>query len=373
MGMYYDKDGKPVCTKKDEKKMESEVVGIDLGTTYSCVGVWRESQVIIMPNDLGQRVTPSCVSFTDEQMFVGDAAKNQILFDPTQVIYDSKRMLGKRFNDKTLVEDMKHWPFRITEGGGGSIQIHVTLRKKAEVYGPEHISGFVLNKMREMAEKHLGRKIENAVVTVPAYFNDAQRSATRDAGILAGVNIIRLVNEPTAACMAYGLHKFQDEKTSRTVVIFDLGGGTFDVSVFRVDRGLFEVASTNGDNHLGGEDFDLTLANYFIEDFIKKNPTKYAVARTDARIKRRFKNCCERAKRTLSRQLVTSIDMDAVVGGDDYTLTMTRARLEDLLKDLFDRLKAPLVEALADAGYLRKKPHDIVLVGGSTRIPAVRE
>lgn len=253
-------------------------IGIDLGTTYSCVGVWQNDRVEIIANDQGNRTTPSFVGFTDTERLVGDAAKNQVAMNPTNTIFDAKRLIGRRFSDPSVQSDMKHFPFKIVAKEGDKPMMQVEYKGETKLFSPEEISSMVLGKMKSIAESYLGKEIKDAVVTVPAYFNDGQRLATKDAGTIAGMNVMRIINEPTAAAIAYGLDQKHDAAhTERNVLIFDLGGGTFDVSLLTIDSGIFEVKATAGDTHLGGEDFDNRLVNYFVNDFKKKNRSEERV------------------------------------------------------------------------------------------------
>jgi L1 cell adhesion molecule like protein len=345
----------------------SSAVGIDLGTTYSCVGVWQNDRVEIIANDQGNRTTPSYVAFTETERLVGDAAKNQTAMNPENTVFDAKRLIGRKFTDAAVQSDMKHWPFTIIAKDAGKPFIKVTYQGEVKEFAPEEISSMVLGKMKETAEAYLGKEIKDAVVTVPAYFNDGQRQATKDAGLIAGLNVMRIINEPTAAAIAYGL----DKKTGgeRNVLIFDLGGGTFDVSLLSIDEGIFEVRATAGDTHLGGEDFDNRMVNHFTQEFqkkYKKDMTK------SARAVRRLRTACERAKRTLSSATNASIEIDSLYEGVDFYTSITRARFEEMCMDLFRSTLEPVEKVLRDAKCDKKTVNDIVLVGGSTRIPRVQ-
>ncbi|GLH13660.1 Heat shock 70 kDa protein cognate 2 [Gryllus bimaculatus] len=321
-------------------------VGIDLGTTYSCVGVWQHGKVEIIANDQGNRTTPSYVAFTDTERLIGDAAKSQVAMNPKNTVFDAKRLIGRRFDDAKIQDDMKHWPFTVVNDGG-----------KPKI------------QMREIAETYLGGKVTDAVITVPAYFNDSQRQATKDAGAIAGLNVLRIINEPTAAALAYGLDK--NLKGEKNVLIFDLGGGTFDVSILSIDEGsLFEVKSTAGDTHLGGEDFDNRLVTFFADEFQRKYKKDM---RGNTRALRRLRTACERAKRTLSSSTEASLEIDALHEGVDFYSKITRARFEELCMDLFRSTLAPVERALADAKLDKGRVHDVVLVGGSTRIPKIQK
>ncbi|KAH1305997.1 70-kilodalton heat shock protein [Aspergillus fumigatus] len=341
-------------------------VGIDLGTTYSCVGVFRDDRIEIIANDQGNRTTPSFVAFTDTERLIGDAAKNQVAMNPHNTVFDAKRLIGRRFQDAEVQSDMKHWPFKVVEKGGKPI-IEVEFKGETKQFTPEEISSMVLTTMRETAEAYLGGTVNNAVITVPAYFNDSQRQATKDAGLIAGLNVLRIINEPTAAAIAYGLDKKAEGE--RNVLIFDLGGGTFDVSLLTIEEGIFEVKATAGDTHLGGEDFDNRLVNHFVNEFKRKHKKDLT---TNARALRRLRTACERAKRTLSSAAQTSIEIDSLFEGIDFYTSITRARFEELCQDLFRSTMEPVERVLRDAKLDKSSVHEIVLVGGSTRIPKIQ-
>ncbi|XP_016998988.1 heat shock 70 kDa protein cognate 4 [Drosophila takahashii] len=345
---------------------KAPAVGIDLGTTYSCVGVFQHGKVEIIANDQGNRTTPSYVAFTDTERLIGDAAKNQVAMNPTQTIFDAKRLIGRKFEDSAVQSDMKHWPFEVVSADGKP-KIEVTYKDEKKTFFPEEISSMVLTKMKETAEAYLGKTVTNAVITVPAYFNDSQRQATKDAGTIAGLNVLRIINEPTAAAIAYGLDK--KAVGERNVLIFDLGGGTFDVSILSIDDGIFEVKSTAGDTHLGGEDFDNRLVTHFVQEFKRKHKKDLT---TNKRALRRLRTACERAKRTLSSSTQASIEIDSLFEGTDFYTSITRARFEELNADLFRSTMDPVEKALRDAKLDKSVIHDIVLVGGSTRIPKVQ-
>ncbi|RKP25244.1 heat shock protein 70 family [Syncephalis pseudoplumigaleata] len=342
------------------------VIGIDLGTTYSCVGVFENGRVEIITNDQGNRITPSYVAFTDEERLIGDAAKNQAANNPERTVFDAKRLIGRRYKDKDVQEDKKHFPFDIVNKDGKPM-IKVEVKGKDKTFTPEEISAMVLIKMKEIAESYLGKNVTHAVVTVPAYFNDAQRQATKDAGTIAGLTVLRIVNEPTAAAIAYGLDKQEGEKH---VLVYDLGGGTFDVSLLSIDDGVFEVLATAGDTHLGGEDFDNRIIKHFVDLFkkkYKKDPTK------DKKAMGKLKREAEKAKRTLSSQKSTRVEIENLFDGKDFSETLTRAKFEELNNDLFKKTIKPVERVIKDAGLSKEDIHDIVLVGGSTRIPKVQK
>ncbi|KAK4604814.1 hypothetical protein RGQ29_013040 [Quercus rubra] len=346
-----------------------KAIGIDLGTTYSCVGAWLNDRVEIIPNDQGNRTTPSYVAFTDTERLIGDAAKNQVAMNPQNTVFDAKRLIGRRFSDPTVQSDMKLWPFKVIPGPGDKPMIVVTYKGEGKQFSPEEISSMVLTKMRETAEAFLGQPIKNAVITVPAYFNDSQRQATKDAGTIAALNVMRIINEPTAAAIAYGLDKKASKKGEQNVLIFDLGGGTFDVSLLTIEEGIFEVKATAGDTHLGGEDFDNRLVNHFVAEFKRKNKKDIS---GNARALRRLRTACERAKRTLSSTTQTTIEIDSLYEGIDFYATITRARFEELNMDLFRKCMDPVEKCLRDAKIDKSQVDEVVLVGGSTRIPKVQ-
>ena len=358
------------CYAASKPKTETEaigpVIGIDLGTTYSCVGVYKDGRVQIIANDQGNRITPSYVAFTDTERLIGDAAKNQAALNPENTVFDVKRLIGRTIDDKNVQKDMKLFPFHIIDKNGRPF-VQVLVKGEKKNYAPEEISAMILVKMKEIAEAYLGKEITNAVVTVPAYFNDAQRQATKDAGVIAGLNVLRIINEPTAAAIAYGLDKKSKEKN---ILVYDLGGGTFDVSILTIDEGVFEVLATNGDTHLGGEDFDQRLMQHFLKLIKKKNSVDLSDnQRAIAKLRREM----EKAKRALSTQHQVKIEIESLWDGEDFSETLTRAKFEELNIDLFRKTLTPLANVLKDSGLKKTDIDEIVLVGGSTRIPKVQE
>jgi len=347
--------------------MAKQAVGIDLGTTYSCVGVFQHGKVEIIANDQGNRTTPSYVAFTDTERLIGDAAKNQTAMNPVNTVFDAKRLIGRKFDDADVQSDMKHWPFKVINDSTKP-KIEVEYKNEVKTFYPEEISSMVLTKMKETAEGYLGNTVANAVITVPAYFNDSQRQATKDAGTISGMNVLRIINEPTAAAIAYGLDKKVGGE--RNVLIFDLGGGTFDVSILTIEDGIFEVKSTSGNTHLGGEDFDNRMVNHFAQEFKRKHKKDL---QSNKRALRRLRTACERAKRTLSASAQATIEIDSLFEGIDFYTSITRARFEDLCQDLFRGTLEPVEKSIRDAKMEKPAIHDIVLVGGSTRIPKIQK
>merc|ERR1712017_61803 len=343
-------------------------LGIDLGTTYSCVGIWQNDRVEIIANDQGNRTTPSYVAFTDTERLIGDAAKNQVAMNPTNSVFDAKRLIGRKFNDPGVQSDMKHWPFKVVAKDGDKPHITVNFKGEEKTFSPEEISSMVLTKMKETASAFTGKDVKDVVVTVPAYFNDSQRQATKDAGAIAGLNVMRIINEPTAAAIAYGLDK--KATGERNVLIFDLGGGTFDVSLLTIDDGIFEVKATAGDTHRGGEDFDNRMVNHFVQEFKRKHKKDFT---SNPRAMRRLRTACERAKRNLSSSANAQIEIDSLYEGVDFYSSITRARFEDLCADLFRGTLDPVEKVLKDSKADKGSVHEVVLVGGSTRIPKVQE
>merc|ERR1712072_207271 len=363
-----------IIKKNKEKKRtpykmsKTEVaVGIDLGTTYSCVGAWKNNQVEIIANDQGTRTTPSYVAFTDSERLIGNAAKNQVSMNPLNTVFDAKRLIGRNFDDPDVQKDMKHWPFTVKKGPSGKPMIEVQYKGESKEFGAEEISAMVLTKMKNVAEAYLGTDVNSAVITVPAYFNDSQRQATKDAGSICGLNVLRIINEPTAAAIAYGLDKKGGEQH---VLIFDMGGGTFDVSLLTIEDGIFEVKATAGDTHLGGEDFDNRLVDFCVQDFKRKNRGKDVTG--NQRALRRLRTQCERAKRTLSSSTQATIEIDSLFEGVDFSCTISRARFEELNMDYFRNSMGPVEKCMRDSGIDKKNVHEVVLVGGSTRISKVQ-
>lgn len=344
-------------------------IGIDLGTTYSCVGIMKGGQVDIIANDQGNRTTPSYVAFTDTERLIGDAAKNQAAMNPENTIFDAKRLIGRTMQDESIQHDVRSWPF-VVQDVNGKPMITVNRGGESQTFSAEEISSMVLSKMKQTAESYLGETVRNAVITVPAYFNDQQRQATKDAGTIAGLNVVRIINEPTAAAIAYGLGTSKVSTEETNVLIFDLGGGTFDVSLMTIDDGVFEVKATAGDTHLGGEDFDHRLMDHFITEFKRKHKVDI---RGSKRALRRLRTACERAKRTLSSSTTATVEIDSLFEGIDFTTSITRARFEDLCADYFKKTLDPVEKVLRDAGMSKSQVQEIVLVGGSTRIPKIQD
>ena len=342
-------------------------IGIDLGTTYSCVGVWQNDRVEIITNDQGNRTTPSYVAFNDNERLIGDSAKNQASMNPTNTIYDAKRLIGRKYDESSVQEDIKLWPFKVLDDNGKP-KLEVKYMDETKSFHPEEISAMILSKLKESAEAYLNTTVTDAVVTVPAYFNDSQRQATKDAGAIAGLNIIRIINEPTAAAMAYGLNT--GSKNEKNVLIYDIGGGTFDVSLLNIDDGIFEVIATSGDCHLGGEDFDNRLVNHFMQEFKRKNRKDLS---NNPRSVKRLKVACERLKRTLSNSAQGVIELESLYEGIDFYSSMSRARFEEINGDLFRRTLEPVEKVMRDSKKSKSEIDDIVLVGGSSRIPKIQQ
>ncbi|KAI9805404.1 MAG: Heat shock protein ssb1 [Sarcosagium campestre] len=343
-------------------------VGIDLGTTYSCVAAYEGGPVEIIANEQGSFTTPSFVSFSEKERLIGESAKNQAAMNPKNTVFDIKRLIGRRFDDPTVKKDIESWPFKVIDQGGNPF-VEVEYLNETKVFSPQEISSMVLMKMKEVAETKLGKQVSKAVVTVPAYFNDNQRQATKDAGAIAGLNVLRIINEPTAAAIAYGLGAGKSDK-ERNVLIYDLGGGTFDVSLLHIQGGVFTVKSTAGDTHLGGQDFDTNLLDHFKKEFQRK--TKKDLS-DDPRALRRLRTACERAKRTLSNGTQTTVEIDSLYDGEDFNAQITRARFEDINATAFKSTIAPVESVLKDSQLDKSKVDEIVLVGGSTRIPRIQK
>jgi len=351
----------------DQKTAEDTAIGIDLGTTYSCVGVWMNDKVEIVTNDQGLNTTPSYVAFTKDERLIGDSAKNQTARNPMNTVFDAKRLIGRKFSDDSVKADCKLWPFKVEAGKDEKPMICVEFKGEAKKFQAEQISSMVLQKMKEIAEQYLGKTVKRAVITVPAYFNDAQRQATKDAGSISGIEVLRIINEPTAAAIAYGLDRQTEEE--KNILIFDLGGGTFDVSLLSIEAGIFEVKATNGHTHLGGEDFDNKLVNHCMAEFKKKTGTDIS---ENPRALRRLRTQCEKAKRILSSAHTAPIEVETLHDGHDYNTNMSRAKFEELCMDLFKTCMPPVENVLKDSGIAKAQINEIVLVGGSTRIPKVQ-
>jgi heat shock protein 1/8 len=346
----------------------TRAIGIDLGTTYSAVGVFQNGKVEIIANTQGNRTTPSYVAFNDSERIIGDAAKAQATLNAENTIFDAKRLIGRKIDDPSLVQDLKHWPFKVSGDSSKKPIIEVTYKGEPKKLQPEEVSSMILTYMKEIAESYLGEPVKSAVITVPAYFNDSQRQATKDAGVIAGLDVLRIINEPTAAALAYGLEK--KSKTEQNILIFDLGGGTFDVSLLEIDDGFFEVKATAGDTHLGGEDFDSRMVGHFIEEFKRKHKKDIS---TNKRALKRLRTACERAKRTLSSSANANIEIDSLYEGIDFYTQISRAKFESLCEDLFRGCLDPVERVLRDAKIDKSKVDEVVLVGGSTRIPKVQK
>ena len=347
--------------------MTKTAIGIDLGMTYSCVGVWQNDRVEIIANDQGNRTMPSYVAFTDSERLIGDAAKNQVSLNPMNTVFDAKRLIGRKFTDAEVQSDMKHFSFKVINKDSKPY-IQVEFKGETKTFSPEEISAMVLLKMKETAENYLGTTVTDAVVTVPAYFNDSQRQATKDAGAISGLNVLRIINEPTAAAIAYGLD--QQSKGEKNVLIVDIGGGTTDLSILTIEDGIFEVKSTAGDTHLGGEDFDNRLVSFFMEEFKRKHKKDMS---TNLRAVRRLRTACERAKRTLSSTAQATIEVDSLYEGIDFYSSITRARFEELCADLFRVVLDYVEKVIRDAKVSKGDINEIVLVGGSSRIPKIQK
>jgi len=347
-------------------------IGIDLGTCYSCIGIYRQGKVEIIPNEQGNRITPSWVAFTDNERLIGEPAKNQSSMNPKNTIYDAKRLIGKKFDDPFIQQEIKLLTYDVSSSPNNKPIININFMNESKSLEPEQISAMILTKLKEISENYLGEKVTKAVITVPAYFNDEQRQATKDAGAIAGLNVLRIINEPTAAAIAYGLDKTEITSNSggKNILIYDLGGGTFDVSLLTLDGGIFEVKATNGNTHLGGEDFDNILTDYCVQEFKKK--TKIDLTKS-VKALRRLKTACERAKRTLSSTTSTNIEVEALFDGHDFNLNITRAKFENLCNNIFQSTLEPVENVLSDAKMSKNQIDEVVLVGGSTRIPKIQE
>ena len=353
-------------TGLSDNKVEKPCIGVDLGTTYSVAAVWQNGEVQIIPNEMGNRITPSVVAFSEAERLVGDGARNQLPQNPENTIYAIKRLIGRKYQDATVQRDKKMLSYQVVEDKDGKPRVQVTVQGKAKQFTPEEISAMVLQKMKEIAETYLGTKVKNAVVTVPAYFNDAQRQSTKDAGTIAGLNVVRIINEPTAAAIAYGLNKAGE----KNILVFDLGGGTFDVSLLTIDDGFFEVVATNGDTHLGGEDFDNNMMQYFVDSLKKKKGLDIS---TDQKALARLRKSCEAAKRQLSTQPEARVEVDSLVEGYDFSEKITRSKFEELNQELFRSTLSPVQRVLEDSKLKKSAIDEVVLVGGSTRIPKVQQ
>jgi len=347
-----------------EDKIDGPVIGIDLGTTYSCVGIYKNGRVEIIPNDQGNRITPSYVAFTEDERLIGEAAKTQATINPAQTLFDVKRLIGRKYDEKSVQSDKKLLPFDLVNKGGKPM-ISVKVKGETKQLMPEEVSSMVLTKMKETAEQYLGKEVKHAVITVPAYFNDAQRQATKDAGTISGMEVLRIINEPTAAAIAYGL----DKKTEKNILVYDLGGGTFDVSLLTIDNGVFEVVATNGDTHLGGEDFDQRVMEHFIKVFNKKTGKDMS---KDKRSLQKLRKEVEKTKRALSSTHQARLEIEALFDGEDFSESLTRARFEELCGDLFKKTLGPVKNVMDDSGLKKTQVDEVVLVGGSTRIPKVQ-
>lgn len=347
-------------------------IGIDLGTTYSAVGVWQNDRVEIIANDQGNRTTPSFVAFTDSERLIGDAAKNQASSNTSNTVFDAKRLIGRKFSDETVQKELAHFGYNVVPDGNDKPHIEVSYMGEQKLFYAEEISSMILSKLKTVAESYLGKEVKDAVITVPAYFNDSQRQATKDAGVIAGLNVLRIINEPTAAAIAYGLDK--QASSERNVLIFDCGGGTHDVTLVSIDDGVFEVKATAGDTHLGGEDFDTVMVDFFVNEFVRKNKgvSKENLVQ-NKRAMRRLRTACERAKRVLSSSSTAAVEIDSFYDGTDFFSSISRARFEEITSDLIKRCIDPVSTVLQDSKMSKGDVHEIVLVGGSTRIPKIQK
>tara|TARA_Y100000992_G_C21270203_1_gene496278 strand:+ start:115 stop:2019 length:1905 start_codon:yes stop_codon:yes gene_type:complete len=346
------------------KLLDGETIGIDLGTTYSCVGIWQDDRVEIIANDQGNRTTPSWVAFQEKEKLVGESAKNQYNQNPSNTIFDIKRFMGQKFTDSGVQSELKHMPFEVKEGKNNMPVVCVQDKE----FTPQEISAFILEKMKSIAESYIGKEVKNAVITVPAYFNDAQRQATKDAGVICGLNVLRMINEPTAAAIAYGLDK--KHESEKNIIIYDVGGGTLDVTLLSLDEGIFEVKATSGDTHLGGEDFDTNLMIYFMDDFKRKHRKNLSQSK---KAMAKLKKECERLKRSLSSASQAHMEIDSLMDGIDYNTTLTRAKFEQLNLSLFHKCLDCVENVLQDSKISKSEIDDIVLVGGTTRIPKMQQ
>ncbi|KAK2447504.1 heat shock cognate 70 kDa protein [Trifolium repens] len=351
---------------------KSKAIGIDLGTTYSCIGVWQDNHVEIIPNDQGNRITPSYVAFTDTERLIGDAAINQMATNPQNTVFDAKRLIGRRFSDQLVQQDIRLWPFKVVPNNKDKPMIVITYKGEEKHISPQEISSMVLSKLKDVAETYLGHEVKDAVITVPAHFNNSQRQATKDAGKVAGFNVMRIINEPTAAAIAYGLDKKKWREGEKNVLVFDLGGGTFDVSLVTVDEGMFKVKATLGDTHLGGVDFDNNLVNRLVGLFKRKYKKDLNISENSKALGR-LRSACEKAKRLLSSTSETTIELDSLCGGIDLHVTVTRALFEEINKDLFIKCMETVENCLVEAKTNKKEVDEFVLVGGSTRIPKIQQ
>ncbi|XP_074267704.1 heat shock cognate 70 kDa protein 2-like [Silene latifolia] len=351
-------------------KGEGPAIGIDLGTKYCCVAVWQHDHVEIISNDFGSRTMPSYVAFTDTERLIVDAAMYQVALDPINTVFDAKRLIGRRFSDSSVQEDMKQWPFKVVPGPSDRPMIVANYKGEDKHFAAEEISSMLLIKMKEVAEAFLGSTVKNVVVSVPAYFSDSQRQATKDAGVIAGLNVMRIINEPTAAAIAYGLDKNKTSTGEKNVLVFDLGGGTFDVSLLTIEEGIFEVKATAGDTHLGGVDFDNRMVNHFVQEFNRKNKKDIS---GNPRALAKLRTACEKAKRALSSAAQTTIAVESLYEGIDFYTAITRADFEEMNMDLFRKCMMAVKNCLIDAKMDKSSVDDVVLVGGSTRIPKVQQ
>lgn len=349
------------------KELEGETIGIDLGTTYSCVGIWQNDKVEIIANDQGNRTTPSWVAFNDTEKLVGESAKNQVNMNPENTIFDIKRLMGSRFNSPEIQKEIKNFPYVVKSGANDMPGIHVTYKNSPKSFSPQEISAFILEKMKHIAEAYLGKPVKNAVITVPAYFNDSQRQATKDAGAICGLNVLRIINEPTAAAIAYGLDNKSDEE--RNIIIYDVGGGTLDVTLLSIDEGIFEVQATSGNSHLGGIDFDNNLVQHFAGEFQRKHKLDI---RDSKKAMMKLRKECERLKRSLSSSTQAFMEIDSLYDGIDFNTSLSRARFEQINSSLFQQCLKSVEQVLIDAKCSKGKIDEIVLVGGSTRIPKMQ-